>query len=120
MIKKLYLLIPLAVIFIACNKAPNTTEPVVEDKLPPGVNSFEIVANNYSLTLGTFIDLYAVVDPPFLMFTYEWKASEGVILGSGEKVQYSYCCVAKAKITCTILDKEGNRYSKSVDVDVIE
>ena len=120
MIKILYLLIPLAVIFIACNKAPNITEPVVEEKLPPGVNSFEIVANNYSLTLGTFIEVYAVVDPPFLMFTYEWKATEGVILGSGDKVQYSYCCAAKTKISCTIIDNEGNRYSKSIEVDVIE
>ncbi len=118
--KKLIFLIPFIVLCMACQKS---TEPEVDDektKLPPDVIEFALFARESTIKIGTTTDITAFIDPPFLLLDYQWKASEGAILGSGQTVYFSNCCASKPKITCTISDKNGNKASKSIEITVID
>lgn len=119
--KKLIFLILLMVLVLACEK---TSEPVDdkenEIKLPPGITEFTLFARETVIKVGNLTEITAIVSPPTLSLEYQWKASEGAIMGSGQTVYFSNCCASKPKINCTIIDKNGNKASKVIEITVID
>lgn len=116
--RKLIFLIPFFVLLVACD---NSSEPEDDDvKLPPGITEFTLFVRDPIIKVGNLTEITAIVSPPTLSLEYQWKASEGAIMGSGQTVYFSNCCASKPKINCTIIDKNGNKASKVIEITVID
>ncbi len=117
--KKLIFLIAILILTIACEKSIKPDDDTTI-KLPPGILEFSLFAREYEIKIGNLTEITAVITPPTISLEYQWKATEGAIMGSGQTVYYSNCCASKPKIICTIIDKSGNRASKSIEITVVE
>lgn len=78
-----------------------------------------LVANPEVVVKGLFSDLIATAFGDGL--SYQWRCTpDANILGEGPQVKFSICHADRFKVTCTILDKSGNRSFKEVFIQVIE
>ena len=51
--------------------------------------------------------------------TYNWSASNGTIIGSGNEVNYGTpCCAGTATVTCVVKDSGGSSESKSLTMTI--
>ncbi len=105
--QKFLLTLFIAVICIACS-GKDSSSPV--DNLNPGPFSFtELKVDSPVIFLHRSTKITAIATGDGL--TYEWKASEGTLFGSGRVVEFSICHSTKTKIFCTVKDIHNNTKS---------
>lgn len=49
--------------------------------------------------------------------SYQWKASEGNLIGQGSSIQFTICHATSSRVSCTVTDKYNHSTSKSVIIE---
>ncbi|MCK9255730.1 MAG: hypothetical protein GX793_01690 [Bacteroidales bacterium] len=105
----------LALTFIACE--PDKPEP---DKPEPEIKLefLSLTADKELLYAGETATITAEAKGEEV--TYQWSATMGSIIGSGETVTFAPtpCNTGESTITCKIIDKHKNALSKSLVITV--
>jgi hypothetical protein len=111
--KKIFIPILLLLIIAASCKKDNTPSPD-GNQTPLVFSSLTVADTVIAVNATTTITAVAVGDE----LTYNWSYSGGVIIGSGDVVQFTVCHSDKFKITCEVKDKYNNSETKDVYIKV--
>lgn len=110
----LYFLFACFMVLVSCSKdnGPMASSSVKELQ----VESFDLITMAPMFKVAGFTEISAVVTPPIIGLKYEWKATEGVLVGSGQSVRFTICHQTTVEITCKISDDSGASMTKSIKV----
>lgn len=110
--KKLILSSMLALLLFAGCKKNEATTPV---STPLQYSSLAALNTTVAVNATTKITATATGEG----LTYNWSASNGTIIGSGNEITYGTpCCAGTATVTCVVQDSGGGSESKSVTMTI--